>query len=74
MVEGLLPDLPPAEVVRALQAWTTLIGAISLELFGHWHNTILDPEAFFEETIASMAVTPRPLVTSVMRQRSHVDH
>ncbi|HEY1829716.1 MAG TPA: WHG domain-containing protein [Acidimicrobiales bacterium] len=55
VIEGLLPDLPPAQVVRALQAWTTLIGAISLELFGHWNNTILDPEAFFEETIASMA-------------------
>jgi AcrR family transcriptional regulator len=55
VIEGLLPDLAPAMVVRALQAWTMLIGAISLELFGHWNNTILDPEAFFEETIASMA-------------------
>ena len=55
VIDGLLPDLAPAMVVRALQAWATLIGAISLELFGHWNNTILDPEAFFEETIASMA-------------------
>jgi AcrR family transcriptional regulator len=53
--DALLPGLPAEEVVLALQAWTTLIGVISLELFGHWRNTILDPALFFEETIGNLA-------------------
>lgn len=44
-----------APAVLALQAWTMLIGAISLEVFGHWRNTILEPELFFEQSIADMA-------------------
>jgi AcrR family transcriptional regulator len=55
VVEALLPGHPPATVVLALQAWTMLIGVISLELFGHWRNTILEPELFFERTIADLA-------------------
>jgi AcrR family transcriptional regulator len=51
------PGLPEAQVVLALQAWTTLIGAISLELFGHWRNTVLAPEEFYEDTIRRMAAT-----------------
>jgi AcrR family transcriptional regulator len=54
---AVLPDVPVATVVRVLQAWATLIGAISLELFGHWNNTILVPALFFEETIADLAVS-----------------
>jgi AcrR family transcriptional regulator len=57
VADALFPGMPAAKVVLALQAWTTLIGVISLELFGHWRNTILDPELFFEETIRNMAVT-----------------
>ena len=41
--------------MRAIQAWTTLVGVVSLEVFGHWRNTILDPDAFFEATIRSEA-------------------
>src|SRR6202021_2884358 len=33
--EGLLPGLPTAAVAQAMQAFATLIGSISLELFGH---------------------------------------
>jgi AcrR family transcriptional regulator len=57
VTDALLPDLAPGKVLRALQAWTTLIGAISLELFGHWNNTVLAPELFFDETIRSMAAS-----------------
>jgi hypothetical protein len=35
----------------ALEAWTTIVGAISLEVFGHWRNTVLDPGLFFEATV-----------------------
>ena len=32
-----------------------MIGAISLEVFGHWRATILEPELYFERTIADLA-------------------
>ena len=53
--DALFADMPPGKVVLVLQVWTTLIGAISLELFGHWRNTILEPELFFDETMAHLA-------------------
>jgi AcrR family transcriptional regulator len=53
--EGLLPGLPTAAVAQAMQAFATLIGSISLELFGHWHNTVLVPELLFDETVAQLA-------------------
>ena len=42
-------------VVRCREAWTTIVGAISLEVFGHWRNTILDPGQFFEATVRDPA-------------------
>ena len=42
------PDLPDAVVSRALLAWSTLFGSISLEMFGHLHNVIHDFDAYFE--------------------------
>lgn len=56
VAEGLsLEMLPVPMVARFVQAWTTLVGVISLEIFGHWRNTILDPEAFFEATMRDVA-------------------
>jgi AcrR family transcriptional regulator len=55
VTEGLLPGLPTVAVARALQAFATLIGLISLELFGHWRNTVLEPEVLFEATISQLA-------------------
>ena len=40
--------------LNAMQAFATLIGSISLELFGHWHNTVLVPELLFDETVAQI--------------------
>jgi AcrR family transcriptional regulator len=57
VTEGLFPELPAANVVLAVQAWTTLVGIISLEVFGHWRNTILRPEEFFEATMRDVAAT-----------------
>jgi AcrR family transcriptional regulator len=58
----LLPDATTATVQRVLQSWTALIGAISLEIFGHWRNAVLEPELFFEETVrdAGRTVGLRP--------------
>jgi AcrR family transcriptional regulator len=55
VTEGLLPGIPVVNVVLAVQAWTTIVGAISLEVFGHWRRTILDPEEFFEATVRDVA-------------------
>jgi AcrR family transcriptional regulator len=57
VTEGLFPEMPAVNVVLAVQAWTTLVGIISLEVFGHWRNTILEPEEFFEATIRDLAAT-----------------
>jgi AcrR family transcriptional regulator len=57
VTEGLFPGTPPDIVVLAVQAWTTMIGAISLEVFGHWRNTILDPELYFERTVSDLAAS-----------------
>jgi len=51
---ALMSDAPVSIVLRALQAWSTIVGAISLELFGHWHNTVLDPQLFFNEIVVSL--------------------
>ncbi|HEY1831994.1 MAG TPA: TetR/AcrR family transcriptional regulator [Acidimicrobiales bacterium] len=55
VAQAVLPDAPTIIVLRALESWAALIGSISLELFGHWNNTVLDPEAFFDETVRGMA-------------------
>jgi AcrR family transcriptional regulator len=52
---GLLPDVPTRTVVKALEAWTAVVGAISLEVFGHWRNTILNPEQFFDAVVRDAA-------------------
>jgi len=52
--DALLPDAPTSTVARVLQAWCTLIGCISLELFGHWRHTVLDPELFFLRTVTML--------------------
>ena len=57
VTEGLFPEgMPAEEVVVAVQAWTTVVGLVSLEVFGHWRNTILDPSEFFEATAHRLAV------------------
>jgi AcrR family transcriptional regulator len=56
VTEGLFPAGMPAEkVVLAVQAWTSVVGLVSLEVFGHWRNTILDPSGFFEATVRDLA-------------------
>jgi AcrR family transcriptional regulator len=53
--EGLLPGMPIEKVVLALSAWTTIVGTISLEVFGHWRKTVWEPGLLFEATIRQVA-------------------
>lgn len=39
-------DLPPALVARMVRAWTSVIGTISLELFGHLVGSVSDGRAW----------------------------
>ena len=55
--DALLPDMPVETVVAAIQAWTTIIGAISLEVFGHWRNTVLNPGELFEAVTRDLAAS-----------------
>lgn len=49
---------PVAEerLVRAMLAWATLIGELTLELFGHLHNGVLDYDAHFAQIVDRTAV------------------
>ena len=63
----LVSDAPTSVLLHTLQAWSTIVGAISLELFGHWRNAVLDPELFFTETIVALADQiglPREFITT----------
>ncbi len=55
VADGLFPGMPVDKVVAALEAWTTIVGVVSLEVFGHWRNTVLDPAQFFEATMRHLA-------------------
>jgi AcrR family transcriptional regulator len=54
--QALLPDSATSTVQRAVHAWATLIGVISLEVFGHWRDTVLDPELVFDATMRDSAL------------------
>jgi AcrR family transcriptional regulator len=51
VTDGLLPGLSGETAVLVLQAFTAIIGAISLEVFGHWRNTVLEPGLFFDADV-----------------------
>jgi len=44
-------------ILRGVTAWGGLLGAISLELFGHLHRAVVDYEAHFELIIARLDPT-----------------
>ena len=48
------PGVPDAVVVRGLMAWTQLVGAISLELFGHFHNAVDETGLLFDHMLEIM--------------------
>jgi AcrR family transcriptional regulator len=52
VTDGLLAGLSGETAVLVLQAFTAIIGAISLEVFGHWRNTVLEPGLLFDADVA----------------------
>ena len=52
LMDGRIGD---ERLARALMAWATLIGQISLELFGHLHQGVLDFDAHFRRLMESVA-------------------
>ena len=50
VADGLLPGVPRPVAAAVLLTWEQLVGAVSLEVFGHWRNTVLDPAALFAHT------------------------
>jgi AcrR family transcriptional regulator len=55
--EVLIPDMAVETVVRVLEAYTAIIGAISLEVFGHWRQTVLEPGLLFDATVTQAGET-----------------
>jgi len=54
-IRQLMPDVPADVIARSILAWTQLFGFVSLELFGHYRQSVRKAPAFFEEMLASMA-------------------
>jgi AcrR family transcriptional regulator len=53
---GGVPAPPYDDVVgRALTMWVSLIGTISFELFGHFHNVVTDTDEWFDAAMAIAA-------------------
>jgi hypothetical protein len=52
MMDGAIDD---ERLFRALTAWATLIGQISLELFGHLGGGVLDYDAHFRQVVSNVA-------------------
>jgi AcrR family transcriptional regulator len=52
LMDGRIGD---ERLARALMAWATLVGQISLELFGHLHKGVLDYDAHFSRLMENVA-------------------
>jgi hypothetical protein len=47
-----LPDEPTGSIaVRAIHAWSSVLGLLTFELFGHAHNVVADHEAFYADAV-----------------------
>ena len=49
------PALDDAVRARALLAWSSVFGAVSFEVFGHYTGAVTDAERFFDEAMADLA-------------------
>lgn len=57
-VDALAPSMPnvdPEHFVRALMAWTTLFGAVSFELFGHYVGSVTNYSHMFDAVVEELA-------------------
>jgi hypothetical protein len=48
-------DVPDDLVVRGLMAWSDLIGTVSLEINGQFHNVLADPGVYFDHAMRRIA-------------------
>ena len=53
--EQLSTTMDDHQLARSVLAWTTLIGSISFELFGHLHNIIHDYQTHFDYQMRGVA-------------------
>jgi AcrR family transcriptional regulator len=49
------PAIDETVRVRALLAWSSVFGAISFELFGHFVGSVVDSDRFFDRAMADLA-------------------
>jgi AcrR family transcriptional regulator len=49
-------DVPDTTMALGLASWAAIMGAVSLELFGHLHNVIDQPGALFDTVVDHYAV------------------
>jgi AcrR family transcriptional regulator len=49
------PAIDETVRVRALLAWSSIYGAISFELFGHFVGSVVDADRFFDRAMAELA-------------------
>ena len=50
-----LHGVPMDAIIRALEAWTQLFGAVNFEIFGRLIGTVEDVDALFDQTVKDMA-------------------
>jgi AcrR family transcriptional regulator len=57
LVRDVIPDAVPDDlVVRGLMAWTQLIGTVTLEVNGQFHNVISEMDDYFDHVMRRTAV------------------
>lgn len=49
------PDVPDDLIVRGLMAWTAMVGTISLEINGQFHNVIADVDEYYDHVMSRTA-------------------
>ncbi|MBI4934753.1 MAG: TetR/AcrR family transcriptional regulator [Actinobacteria bacterium] len=53
-------EVPAPTIALGLTAWAAIMGAVSLELFGHLHNVIDQPGALFDAVVDHYATVLAP--------------
>ncbi len=55
MRSAMPPDVPDDLIVRGLMAWTAMVGTISLEINGQFHNVIADVDEYYDHVMSRTA-------------------
>ena len=54
-VREAMPDVDPDDYVRALMAWTQLVGFVSFELFGHYVGSVRNAARMYDVVVEELA-------------------